>query len=179
MSPIKKGFNTYEIIGNITTIYLEKRNGDVYETIIDTKNLNRLIETNYRWHLIWEKNIQAYYVKTHVYETKNGKKQGNSIYLAKFLMNCPKRFKVDHINHDTLCNLESNLKVVTYSKNSKNRKAANKNNKSGYRNVCLINGRYRIQLQINKRNVLFPEKFDNADDAGLYAKDLREIYYQK
>jgi hypothetical protein len=177
MSQIKKGFNEYQVVGDRTIIYLENRNKDVYETIIDTKNLKKLIDVNYHWHLIWEKNIQAYYVKTHIYEISNGKRQGKSIYLAKFLMNCPKKMKVDHINHNTLWNLESNLRIVTYAKNSKNRKSANKNNKAGYRNVCMIDGWYRVQLQINGKGVCLPKKFEHPSDAGKYAKKMRKKHY--
>lgn len=178
MAPRKKGFNDYKVTGSRTIVYLETREGDIYETIIDTKNLQRLIDIDYCWHLIWEHNIQDYYVKTHVYEIKDGKRQGKTVYLAKFLMNCPKKFKVDHINHNTLLNVESNLKIVTNSVNLKNRKSANSNNTSGYRNVSLIYGWYRVQLQINGKNRLFEERFENADEAGKFAKKMRNKYYK-
>lgn len=173
MAAKKKGFNTYKIIGDKTIIYIQNENGERHKTTIDTKNLPKLLDADYCWHLIWEKNIQSYYVKTHVYENKKGK----SIYLAKFLMDCPDNMKVDHINHNTLLNTEENLRIVTFSENSKNRKSANKNNKSGYRNVCFMDGYYRVQLQIDKKNRLFKEKFEEPEKANEFAEKMRNKYY--
>ncbi len=42
---------------------------------------------------------------------------------------------VDHINHDRTDNRLSNLRIVSRSVNARNRKGANKNNRSGHRGV--------------------------------------------
>ena len=177
MAPIKKGFNNYKVVGDKTVVYLEKRNGDIYETIIDTKNLKRLIDLDYRWHLIWEKNIRAYYAVTHIYEMLNGKRRGKDIYLAKFLMNCPNEFEVDHINHDTLYNVESNLKIVTYSENERNRKGRNSNNKTGYRNVCQSGGYLYVQWQVDGKGKSKIFHLNQLEEAGRFAEEMRKKHY--
>lgn len=83
---------------------------------------------------------------------------------------------VDHINHDSLCNIKENLRVIDVKNNSTNREKRNKNNKSGYRNVMYWNGKYIIQLQINGKNKRFGT-YDNAKEAGLIAEKLRQKYY--
>jgi hypothetical protein len=91
-----------------------------------------------------------------------------------------KRFKyfVDHKNNDGTDNREENLRVTSHSNNEKNRKGANKNNKSGYRNVAISHGKLLIQLQINGKNtVLKTFPLDQLEDAGKYAEEMRKKYY--
>jgi hypothetical protein len=45
--------------------------------------------------------------------------------------------------------------------------------------VCYIQGIWRVQLQINKRNYLFPEKFEDVYKAGCFAEEMRNKYYNK
>lgn len=93
-------------------------------------------------------------------------------------MNCSDKNKVvDHIYGDTLDNRKANLRITDISVNSLNRQRKNANNKSGYRNVCKIGDWWRVQLQINKKNHLFREKFKEAEDAGTFAKKMRDKYY--
>jgi len=76
-----------------------------------------------------------------------------------------------------LDNREINIREASNEENIKNRKSKNSNNTSGYRNVSLIDGFYRIQIQIDGKNHRFSEKFDDVDKAGLFAKKMREKYY--
>ena len=88
------------------------------------------------------------------------------------------KVNIDHINHDTLDNRRNNIRITLYNNNSTNRKGKNSNNKTGFRNVCKIKDWYRVQLQINGKNHLFKEKFDNAENAGIFAEQMRQKYYK-
>lgn len=57
-----------------------------------------------------------------------------TIYLHRFIMDCPKDMQVDHINNDTLDNRKENLRICTQFENSKNQRK-HKNNTSGYKGV--------------------------------------------
>ena len=83
---------------------------------------------------------------------------------------------VDHENNDTLDNRKSNMRVVEESNNSKNRKSRNRNNKSGYRNVSLIKGKWVVQLQIDGKNKRLGS-FDDVHEAGKFAEEMRQKYY--
>lgn len=86
---------------------------------------------------------------------------------------------VDHREpKKTLDNRRSNLRVTTNSKNNRNRKGMNINNKSGYRNVSWRDNGWVVQLQINGKNTVL-DKFDDVDEAGAYAEKMRKKYYKE
>lgn len=71
---------------------------------------------------------------------RDGKKTTSSIYIHRQIMNAVKGMDVDHLNHDTLDNQKSNLRVVTHGVNQTNRKVLTKA-KSGYRGVYSCDSR--------------------------------------
>lgn len=100
--------------------------------------------------------------------------------LHKFIMNVEDSKVVDHINHDTLDNTKGNLRVISHSNNSMNRKSRNSNNKSGYRNVCWSKSenKWIVQLQVNKHNTVlgkFPK--DQLKEAAKFAEEKRKELY--
>ena len=68
------------------------------------------------------------------------------------------------------------MRVSTNDENTKHRKSKNKNNKSGYRNVSFINGKYVVQLMVDGKNTRL-KSFKNVDEAGTYAEQMRTKYY--
>lgn len=176
--PITKNFNNYKTIGNDTIIFLENAKGDVIaETIIDTEDLEKIKNTNYRFSL-WKK-LDYKYCKASVYETINGKRKGKTFWLHHLIVeNPPKEYMVGHIDHDPLNNRKSNLRIIKRQHNLLYRKKENSNNKSGYRNVSFHDGWYLVQLQINKKNTVLG-KFKDVDDAGAFAEEMGQKYYGK
>jgi hypothetical protein len=65
-------------------------------------------------------------------------RRSGGTYLHRFLLDAPKGMQVDHINHDTLDNRRSNLRIVTTNQqNNENRNGAHKNSKTGIRGVTI------------------------------------------
>ena len=85
-------------------------------------------------------------------------------------------YVVDHIDHDTLNNRKENFRVIEHINNLTNRKSRNKNNKSGYRNVCCVDGKYRVQVSIDGKNTVVGV-FDDVHEAGRIAEEARQKYY--
>lgn len=69
--------------------------------------------------------------------------------------------------------------MLTVKQNATNRTKRNRNNTSGYRNVCWIKSEnmWVVQLQINgknKRLARFPK--DQLEEAGKFAEEMRKKY---
>lgn len=80
-----------------------------YEATIDDEDFEKV--SKLKWHV----KITTACGKTTPYAHTSG------ISLHRFLMDCPKKMRVDHINHDTMDNRRANLRICTPSQNSSNR----------------------------------------------------------
>ena len=78
--------------------------------VIDLEDVEKC--KNYKWFLSFDEILNSFYVKTSKYPYS----------LHRVIMNCPKGFVVDHINHNTLDNRKENLRICTHAENMKNRK---------------------------------------------------------
>lgn len=171
----RKRSNNYVIDkeNNIAKIELHRRNKESLWTIIDLDDLEKVINFPYTWYAKYNHTNNEYYVVASVYHPEL--QQTRPIFLHQFLTNANGK-DVDHENNNTLDNRKSNMRVVVESNNSKNRKGRNRNNKSGYRNVSLIKGKWVVQLQIDGKNKRLGS-FDDVHEAGKFAEEMRQKYY--
>lgn len=173
--------NDYIIKGDYVIIYLYNRNKDCFETLIDLEDLDKLLSFDVTWYPDYGIDTNSYYAKaTQFLGTINGKPKYKLHFLQKYIFyskSSGHKINVDHRDHNTLDNRKKNLRLTEHKENLRNRKSRNKNNKSGYRNVCLINTWYYIQLQINNTNCRFKERFKDVHKAGAFAREMREKYY--
>ena len=177
----KKG-NNYIIDeeNEIAQIELTRRDGTILWTKIDLEDLDRVINFPYTWSAKYDPDLEQYYVEATVHRKLIEEGYSKAMKLHKFVMNVNDDRVVDHINHDTLDNTKANLRVISHSNNSTNRKSRNSNNKSGYRNVCWSKNenKWIVQLQINKKNkILGRFEYDDLDKAGQFAEEMRQKYY--
>jgi hypothetical protein len=99
---------------------LKLTNGKV--AIVDEEDYNNLIK--YKWYATLGKS--GYYAKS------------NRVgYMHRFIVKTPPNMITDHINHNTLDNRKSNLRICTYGQNKMN-SSAKKNGKSKYLGVSVI-----------------------------------------
>lgn len=153
--------NKYEVNGDETVIYMLNRKGESFKTLIDTEDLSKVIGLKTSWIAHEDHGKRTFYAET--VKTKNKKRE--HIGLHRLVMNCPSGLVVDHINHNTLDNRKSNLRIVNQSGNQLNRKGANKQSSSGIRGVSWHknSGKWQACLRINGERVYL----------GLY-KDKKE-----
>lgn len=183
--PRSRGFsNDYKIDGDITYIYIVTRKQEKFTTMIDTEDLPKLIEADLGWHIRYDKNTRDYYVRSiKISYDENNNKTTETILLHNFLSDniCKYKENMHHKNHNTLDNRKENLEVISIIENSRHRKGRNCNNKSGYRNVAYISREkhpYWVQLMVEGKNTVLG-KFDDVDEAGAYAEEMRKKYYGK
>lgn len=163
----------------ITTIYLTDKEGKEHDVLIDTYNLEKFLSFKYKWYLMYYKTIDGYYVGATEYLGVNNKPMYRTVLLHKYLSGVIGKEHVDHINNNTLDTRLSNLRKTDKTKNAINRSGANKNNKSGERNVSWCGKRWIVQLQIDGKNKVFGRfKHEDLDKAIELARQKREEFYK-
>ena len=175
----KKKGNNYIIDteNNIAKIELNRTKAENLWAIIDLEDLQRVLDFPYTWFAKYDPDIDSFYAVASQYHKELGR--ARPVYLHQFVMDANGKV-VDHENHDTLDDRKSNLRISEEIRNAMNRKAKNKNNKSGYRNVCWSKSeqKWLVQLQINKKNtVLGKFSYDELEQAGKFAEEMRQKYY--
>lgn len=161
--------NKYEIRGDITVIFLQCKDGEVVETIIDTADFSKVNSYGGTWHVKRDKRRANQCGSSYVYiEIKHAHH-----YLSRVLLGAPKGIVVDHINQNTLNNRRSNLRAVTVAENGQNRKL-NVNSTSNFPGVFYrtSRGRWEVSVQFDKRRkyVGHYESFDEAKGASMQAR---------
>jgi hypothetical protein len=161
---------------------IERRNGDVFEVLISKESVTKLEKYPYKWYVWHNWSNNSYYVVSTEYQgiDENGKPRYRTVRLNRFLVDAKDGEYVDHINHNTLDNRLENLRITNNQNNVRHRKGANKNNKTGIRNVTWdkrIN-KYIVQLQINGKNTRLGE-FDDLNEAAKFAEKMRKKYYKE
>lgn len=76
--------------------------------------------------------------------------ENTKIMMHHIIIEVPKGYCVDHINHDTYDNRKSNLRIVTTSQNAMNRRLSI-NNTSGCKGVRCVNGKYKSVITHNNK----------------------------
>ena len=155
---MKEGFkitikNKYTINEDVTTIHVERRNGDKFDTLIDTEDLQILNDLDTPLHVTWDSHTNGYYARVTKYKGLiDGKPKYISLLLHIEIMNPEhiKNIRIDHISGNTLDNRKSNLRRCNRTENNRNRKIS-KVNTSGYKGVdfCKSNKKYQARIAVD------------------------------
>lgn len=155
-----KRYNTYNISGSFGIGYTLK--GE--EFWFDLEDYDKI--KNYCWY----KNNQGYLIS---FDYNSNKK----IRLHRLIMNPTSDQIIDHINHNTIDNRKSNLRIVTYSQNLMNKSLVSSNT-SGITGVSWYEKRnkWKSYITINKKQK-FLGYFDNFEDAVRTRKEAEVKYF--
>ena len=159
--------NKFEVKGSVTAIFINNKDGTVSETLISTSDLEKVNQFPNQWYFSMLGDFK--YVFGHM----PGRK-GKVYSLHRWILDDPKGYEIDHINHNTLDNTRNNLRKATRSQNSQNLKGAHKDSKSGIRGVYWQKNLKKWQAQIcvnNKRIHL--GTFDEREEAAKAVKEAR------
>lgn len=106
--------------------------------------------SQWKWYPQLDTSTGNYYAIRNNY-LGNGK--NSTIRMHRVVADAKTGQKVDHINHITLDNREGNLRIVTNSQSSMNRRL-HKNNKSGYKGVSKKGNKWVVYLDVNGKHIL-------------------------
>lgn len=172
--------NEYEIRGDVTVIFLKRKNGLVLETLIKTSDLEKVKSFPGRWFAMLHGSKNRFYVKGHTPMIK-GKQEVHLLH--RWLLDNPKGLVIDHINHNTLDNTRENLRIVTQGQNNQNKKGAAKNSKSGVRGVHWNKQANKWHAQVGLNNkIIYLGLFDDlkeAEQAVIKARKTHMPFSQK
>ena len=177
-----KGFcNEYKIDEDITYIYIVNRKKEEFKILIDTEDLQRLIDFDCNWHVRYDEDTGEYYVRaikiTYYENNKIFKKKIKTILMQRFIMNVTSnKVVVDHHNHNRLDNRKENLFITEHTNNSTHRKGANRNNNTGVRNVSYIERDNVYWVQFMKKGERFRWEFpgNQFKEACEFAEEKRK-----
>lgn len=154
--------------GNVAYIIIKSKKHGCFKAIIDSKNIDKI--NKYTW-WISKKECGYFIVYTQV--------KRKTILLHRVILGVTdKDYVVDHIDHNTLNNLEENLRICTGAENMQNRKMTNRKNKtSNTRGVYWREDhkRWVAQVVLNKKKV-FTKEFKVLDDAILAVAEARKMF---
>ncbi|MEH7084796.1 hypothetical protein V7139_18945 [Neobacillus drentensis] len=166
----KSESNVFVIVGDTAYIHLVGKHGVGKVAITDLWSFKKYNLDTYSWKC--NKNL-------YVYTTIEGK----MVFLHGLILgNTDPKLMVDHINgsegEKTLDNRRSNLRPCTNRENQLNAKIRI-DNKVGYKNVTLLNGKYRCMIKVHSIKEFFGH-FDKPEQAALAyniaMKFISEIY---
>lgn len=166
--------NNYEIRGNVTAIFIDSPKYGLFETLISTSKLVKAREFS-AWRLYWKESTQSFYVIAN--SSTKGKRKRETIYLHRLVIGAASGLEVDHEDHDTLNNTDTNLREVTHSQNQQNRKGAARNSKSGIRGVIWRPKDKKWRAQIKKGGkVMYFGEYKTIEEAEAVVIAARKEY---
>lgn len=154
-----KKYNKYDLTGDFGIGYTIK--GEVF--YFDLEDYDKIKD------YCWYKSFEGYIV-SNIVDDKH-----YTIRLHRIILNPEKRMQVDHINHILYDNRKQNLRIVTNSQNSMNRRLQS-NNTSGIVGVSYYDNSWNAEIIKNGKK-FYLGSFTNKEDAIKVRKEAEEKYF--
>lgn len=146
-----------------------------YRTIPLTKGMVAIVDSvdfkhlsAYKWQAQWNQCTRSFKAKREG-AANEGVLKGKSLLMHREILSLRPGDKrqVDHVNHDTLDNRRSNLRIASHLENNFNKRPY-RNNKSGFKGVSWSKKRRKFVAQFRIHGKVFNlGTFSNAKEAAL------------
>lgn len=175
-----KKYNEFIIKEDYAIMLVNKKNTPTIEVLLDIEDVDRVREVG-SWHAIYDKTLQIpnYYI---CHRDRN-KEVRRCLKLHRFVMNCPENKVVDHINHNTIDNRKSNLRICSHFENAQNQ-LSKKTQQAGvsYRKPYIRKSdnshvRGYWNATISKNNKRYDKCFQTYEEAVAWRKEQERILY--
>lgn len=162
--------NEYILKDDIAIIKINSKKHGYFEAIIDIEDYNKI--KDYTWGICKHHNFNIYYVKSCKFVNRKLKQYQ----LQRIIMDCPKGYVVDHIDHNPLNNRKSNLRICTIAENGMNRKP-NYNNTSGITGVSWRENEQRWVAHFKTKEKKFCKRFKTKAEAVEQRRVWEKTYW--
>ena len=150
------GFYDIQTNGEETTVKLySKKHGEI-NILLDTDMVGTLQKNRWTVHKNVRSPNNAYYMTDSI---------DRSIRLHRIVAGATNGFVVDHINHDTLDNRKSNLRVCTRTDNKRSRPKQT-NNTLGYKGVVSVHNKYYARIGNGRSKHQYLGSFNTIEEAA-------------
>jgi hypothetical protein len=148
---------------------LNARKHKGYFAKVDDEDYEELMK--YRWSARYDKKAKCFYA------FRSCKGSRTALSMHRVIAEAPRDMQVDHINHDTLDNRRSNLRLCSPSQNHGNQRKLS-GASSQYKGVSWIKARKKWVVQIKKDRKLFNLGFfdDEKQAARTYDAAALEFF---
>lgn len=136
----------------------------IKKVIFDTEDIIKL--AIYKWHLHLRKSDMRYDACANSYGSHETRKYIN---MARYILDYDGDLTVDHINHNTLDNRKSNLRICSRFENNQNKT----NNTSGCVGVVWDKSRGKWKASISGKHL---GRFDTLEEAIKVRKNAEKDY---
>ena len=146
--------------------------------VVDDADYLELVE--YRWYAKWNKDTRSYYA---VRNTRNAEGRPVKVYMHLQILKPTEKYIGDHINHDTLDNRRSNLRELTPTQSTLNRRRR-KHTTSQYQGVYWNRRRKKWHSRISKttggqRRFWHIGYYENEEEAALAYDEAAKALFGK
>lgn len=174
----KNLFCSYECWGNFQKQPMKYSICDDYATFIVTDkfqnkhlcyiDIDDVKFLDHKFCIVFNENDKAYWLQDF---------HGNKLH--RLIMNPPRHLCVDHINHNTLDNRKSNLRICTRGENNQNKSGSSITSSTKIRNVYFKKGdnKYFVKITVNGKGHFrgyFPNTEEGLNSAIKVAEELRK-----
>lgn len=148
--------NEYRVKGDVTEIYIDRKNGERHTVLIDTEDLEKVSQFS-----CW------------TYCNGYARNFKENVRMHRVIMDVTDpRLVVDHINSNGLDNRKSNLRVCTNAENLQNANGCYRSNKSsGIRGVykSRSTGSWIVKVKLNGKllNICYEKNFHTAKELAF------------
>jgi hypothetical protein len=140
--------------------------------LVDDEDFERLIK--HKWYAKWNNNTKSFYAARHLSRREDGRT--DTIRMHREITGAVKTQIVDHVNHNTLDNRRSNIRICSMAESSSHRRVQS-NNKSGFKGVTRIASSQKWRAYIRTHLVqVHLGNFQNPEDAAA-AYDAASLRY--
>lgn len=143
--------------------------------IVDDENFGRL--NQWKWCACWDSKTKSFYAKR-AHKGENGKWSSMSIARQILGLKHGDKRQADHIDHDTLNNQISNIRIATNQQNHFGRRKTTLPRSSKYKGVCFdkINKKWRVYIMCNGKQRTLGRYLCEKKAAIVYDMKAKELF---